>query len=218
MKSTLSFLLGTFALVASGQSLTRHYEIHLSNGLGLVVVDIPNRYDTIHHWTRHGCAGYDDAQVYRIQSSANNMEEENGDWGVRAKDTLDDITILHPTDAGQHSRNTLPVNPLLFSFVDTVGLMIVNGQKMEYLFATKYDKGFDTSGKAPLRMQPPPHRKFKKAALPQNRWFQQYGLVKFGIGQEPVTVEFCRRSPCGLKEDFITECMAIIGTLQVRKL
>ncbi len=206
------------SLVAGAQSLMRHYDVKLDIRLGVVSLDVPMRYDTLHHWPRGGCTGYDHVQLYRIQYSMYGMYEERGDWLGRLGDSIDDVTIVHATTLGRHKCDSMPLYPKLFTFLDTLGLVMVSGEDVKFMFTTNYSRGADTIGKLPRGMQAGNTHKRKKLPLPEVKWYQQSGLFSLCIKNERVTVEICRRSPSGLKKDFITECMKIIDTLEIRRL
>lgn len=94
-----------FFLACNSSSHTKYSNfrddtVRLKNGLGIIILEVPSRYDTILIWTnRSDCSscGY---EQYRFQRKNYPVFLESGFyWKGDPKDSVDEITIRQPIDS-----------------------------------------------------------------------------------------------------------------------
>lgn len=130
----------------------RNDTVRLKNGLGLIILQVPSRYDTVLVWTNWSDCTSCGYEQYRFQRKNFPVFLESGFyWKGDPKDSVDEITISQPREK-LPLDNTIMISesvhklyvdeynkdPLYFSIArDT--LMVINSKQYSVIYADNFD-------------------------------------------------------------------------------
>src|SRR2546422_22231 len=70
-------------------------EINLIDSLGIVIANVPARYDTFFSWVHYSDCNICHMQKYRVQTKKTPILKESGFYWDEPKDSVDRFTISH---------------------------------------------------------------------------------------------------------------------------
>lgn len=81
--------------VVQGSSDFKKMEIKLIDSLGIVIANVPARYDTFFSWTHYSDCNTCHIQKYRVQTKNTSILKESGFYWDEPNDSVDRFTISH---------------------------------------------------------------------------------------------------------------------------
>jgi hypothetical protein len=81
-------------------------EINLIDSLGIIITNVPVRYDTLFSWVHYSDCNTCHVQKYRMQSKKTSILKESGLYWDEPKDSVDRFTISHNQYLPNHLNDT----------------------------------------------------------------------------------------------------------------